>query len=65
MLIINFNIMISDYQKVTSIDLKGNDQADVNITLSDTDGVDKQAELISESKSNENFNEYNKSIVCK
>lgn len=34
--------------KVTSIDLKGNDQADFNITLGDTDGVEKQAELITE-----------------
>ncbi|CAF1397333.1 unnamed protein product [Adineta steineri] len=34
--------------KVTSIDLKENEQADVNIALGDTESVEKQAELISE-----------------
>jgi hypothetical protein len=35
---------------VTSIDLKQNEQADVNITLGENDSLEKQAELITESK---------------
>jgi hypothetical protein len=38
------------YQKVTSIDLKQNEQADVNITLGDDESLEKQAEFITESK---------------
>ncbi|CAF4857935.1 unnamed protein product, partial [Rotaria socialis] len=34
--------------KVTSIDLKQNEQADVSIALNDNDSLEKQAEFVSE-----------------